>query len=552
MTERPELTMEELRTRIAAAGVPIPEARQEMIRKFLSNTLAPIRAEDWRAARGLEPAVTFDAGGPAGGAGALIASAEPQRAPAPVGPPPAGPGEEWPYAGIRELGRRFRRLELSPVELTQRLLERTARLEPKLHAFVTVTADRALADAKAAETALVQGDPRPLLGIPIAYKDLYATRGIRTTAGSAVLADWVPAEDATCVARLQAAGCVMLGKLITHEFAFGIQFPGHRFPPARNPWNLDHIPGGSSSGSGAALAAGLTVGSLGSDTGGSIRGPAAFSGIVGLKPTYGRCSRAGVVTLSWTLDHTGPMARTVEDCAYLLGALAGHDAADPASSRAPVGDYLGQLTRGIQGLRVGVPRAYFLDGVQPEVAAAFERALATLRELGASVADVEIPSIWTAPAYMAILLAEAFAYHERDLRERPHLYGEGLREKLLAGGVFSGAEYVQAQRLRARLQAEMLEVLGRVDVLATPAMPSPALPFSVVQDPDLPYPFPRSLTSPFNMAGLPALALPCGFSASGLPLSLQLAGRPFDEATVLRAGQAYEQATEWHRRRPPV
>jgi aspartyl-tRNA(Asn)/glutamyl-tRNA(Gln) amidotransferase subunit A len=551
MTERPELTMEELRTRIAAAGVPIPEARQEMIREFLSNALASIRGEDWRAASRLEPAVTFDAGGPAGG-GARIESAAPHRAPAPVGSPPAGPGEEWPYAGIRELGRRFRRLELSPVELTQRLLERTARLEPKLHAFVTVTADRALADAKAAETALVQGDPRPLLGIPIAYKDLYATRGIRTTAGSAVLADWVPAEDATCVARLQAAGCVMLGKLITHEFAFGIQFPGHRFPPARNPWNLDHIPGGSSSGSGAALAAGLTVGSLGSDTGGSIRGPAAFSGIVGLKPTYGRCSRAGVVTLSWTLDHTGPMARTVEDCAYLLGALAGHDAADPASSRAPVGDYLGELSRGIQGLRVGVPRAYFLEGVQPEVAPAFERALATLRELGASVADVEIPSIWTAPAYMAILLSEAFAYHERDLRERPHLYGEGLREKLLAGGVFSGAEYVQAQRLRARLQAEMLEVLGRVDVLATPTMPSPALPFSVVQDPDLPYPFPRSLTSPFNLAGLPALALPCGFSASGLPLSLQLAGRPFDEATVLRAGHAYEQATEWHRRRPPV
>jgi aspartyl-tRNA(Asn)/glutamyl-tRNA(Gln) amidotransferase subunit A len=548
MTERPVLSMEELRARIAAAGVPILEARLEMVRKLLSNALAPIRAEDWRAASTLEPAVTFNAGRPSGGAPLIDSAAQGQER----NPAATSSDDELPYAGIRALGRRFRKREVSPVELTQTLLQRIARLEPKLHAFVTLTADRALADAKAAEAALLQGDPRPLLGIPVAYKDLYATRAIRTTAGSAVLADWVPVEDATCVTRLQAAGCVMLGKLITHEFAFGIQFPGHRFLPARNPWNLEHIPGGSSSGSGAALAAGLVAGSLGSDTGGSIRGPAAFSGIVGLKPTYGRCSRAGVVTLSWTLDHTGPMARTVEDCAYLLGALAGHDSADPASSRAPVGDYLSGLGQGIRGLRVGVPRAYFLEGIQPEVVAAFEQALGTLRELGASVADVEIPSIWTAPAYMAIMLSEAFAYHERDLRERPHLYGEGLRDKLLAGGVFSGSEYVQAQRLRARLQAEMLEALRRVDVLATPTMPSPALPFSVVHDPDLPYPFPKSNTAPFNMAGLPALALPCGFSSTGLPLSLQLAGRPFDEATVLRVGHSYEQATEWHRRRPPV
>ncbi len=250
------------------------------------------------------------------------------------------PSDDLAYAGIRELGRRFRSGALSPVELTTFQLRRIERLEPTLHAFVTVTADRALADAKAAEAAIARGDRRPLLGIPVAYKDLYATRGIRTTAGSALLEDWVPDDDATCVTRLQDAGCVMLGKLITHEFAWGIQTPGHRFPPARNPWSRDHIPGGSSSGSGAALAAGLCAGALGSDTGGSIRGPAAFSGIVGLKPTYGRCSRAGVVTLSWTLDHTGPMARTVEDCAYQLQALAGHDPLDPASSRAPVADYL--------------------------------------------------------------------------------------------------------------------------------------------------------------------------------------------------------------------
>src|SRR5882724_5774371 len=301
--------------------------------------------------------------------------------------------DELCYAGIRELGGLFRRRELSPVDYVTDQLRRIETLDKNLNAYVTVTAERALADARAAEAALKRGDAGPLAGIPIAYKDLYATRGIRTTAGSALLADWVPDHDATCVSRLQQAGMVMLGKLITHEFAFGIQFPGHRFPPARNPWNLDHIPGGSSSGSGAALAAGMTVGSLGSDTGGSIRGPAAFCGIVGLKPTYGRVSRAGVVTLSWTLDHTGPMARTVEDCAFLLQPLAGYDPADPASSRAPVDDYVAPLGRDIRGLKIGVPRAYFLEEVDTEVARAFEEALEKLRRLGAEVRDVQIPSL---------------------------------------------------------------------------------------------------------------------------------------------------------------
>src|SRR5215813_15458306 len=230
-----------------------------------------------------------------------------------------------------------RRSAASAVRASSRA--RSAVRVTKAYAFVTLTADRALDDARTAEAALRRDDPRPLLGIPVAHKDIYCTRGIRTTGGSALLADWLPEADATCVRRWQEAGTVLLGKLITHEFAFGLQLPGHRFQPARNPWNLDHIPGGSSSGSGAALAAGLTVGALGSDTGGSIRGPAAFCGIVGLKPTYGRCSRAGVLTLSWTLDHTGPMARTVEDCALLLQPLAGHDPLDPASSRAPVDDY---------------------------------------------------------------------------------------------------------------------------------------------------------------------------------------------------------------------
>jgi aspartyl-tRNA(Asn)/glutamyl-tRNA(Gln) amidotransferase subunit A len=459
--------------------------------------------------------------------------------------------DELCYAGIRVLGQRFRAGDLSPVELTTRLLERIARLEPALHAFVTLTADRALADARRAEAALRRGGAGPLTGIPVGYKDLYATRGVRTTAGSALLADWEPEADATCVARLEEAGCVMLGKLITHEFAWGIQTPGHCFEPARNPWNLDHIPGGSSSGSGAALAAGLCVGALGSDTGGSIRGPASFSGVVGLKPTYGRCSRAGVVTLSWTLDHTGPMARSAEDCAYLLQALAGHDPLDPASSRAPVGDYVGALGQPARGLRVGVPaRDFFCEGADPDVVQAFEAALATLRGLGAEVRDVAMPHIWDSPSFMVIMAAEAFAYHERDLRERPEVYGDLLRERLLHGGLYTGSEYVQALRLRERLRRDMLAVLRTVDLLATPTSPRPAPTFAQMWDPTVG--FPRSNMPPFNLSGLPALALPCGLSRAGLPLSLQLAGRPFDEATVLRAGHAFQTATDWHCRRPPV
>ncbi len=454
------------------------------------------------------------------------------------------------YATIRELGARYRTRELSPVEVTQALLARIEKLDPTLHAFVTLTADRALADARAAEEALRRGDARPLLGIPVAHKDIYLTKGIRTTGGSALLADWVPDQESTCGRRWQEAGTVLLGKLITHEFAMGLQFPGHRFEPARNPWNPAHIPGGSSSGSGAALAAGLVYGATGSDTGGSIRGPAAFCGIVGLKPTYGRSSRAGVLTLSWTLDHTGPMARTVEDCALLLQPLAGHDALDPASSRAPVDDYTASLGRDVRGVRIGVVRNYFFEGVDPEIERAFEEAMATLRRLGAEVRDVTIPSLAATHSFLLILLAEAYAYHERDLRAHPELYGEVLRERFLAGGLVTAPEYVQAQRIRAQICGETAEVLRGVDVLATPTTPKPATPFALAYDPE--FGFPRSNMAPFNITGSPTLALPCGFSSSGLPLSLQLAGRAFEEALVLRVGHAYEQATTWHTRRPPM
>ncbi|PYN98505.1 MAG: Asp-tRNA(Asn)/Glu-tRNA(Gln) amidotransferase subunit GatA [Candidatus Rokuibacteriota bacterium] len=454
------------------------------------------------------------------------------------------------YTTIRELGARYRARELSPVEVTRELLARIEKLDPALHAFVTVTPDRALADARAAEEALRRGDARPLLGIPVGHKDIYLTRGIRTTGGSALFADFVPDNESTVVRRWQDAGTVLLGKLITHEFAFGLQFPGHRFPPARNPWNQEHIPGGSSSGSGAALASGLLHGATGSDTGGSIRGPAAFCGITGLKPTYGRVSRAGVMTLSWTLDHTGPMARTVEDCAYLLQAMAGHDPADPACSTRPVDDYVGALDGNVQGLRIGVPRNYFFEDADPDNVRAFEEALGTLRKLGVEVRDLTIPAFNRSRSFMLIMMSEAFAYHEGDLRRRPELYGEVLRERIMTGALVTGSEYVQAQRLRMQTCAEVAEVMKTVDVLATPTTPKPAPTFKMMYDPEIA--FPRTNMPPFNLTGQPTLALPCGFSASGLPLSLQLSGRAFEEATVLRLGHAYQRATNWHTRRPPV
>ena len=454
------------------------------------------------------------------------------------------------YTTIRELGTRYRKREVSPVEVTGALLARIEKLDPALHAFVTLTPDRALADARAAEEALRKRDSRPLLGIPIGHKDIYLTRGIRTTGGSALFADWVPEEESTVVTRWAEAGTVMLGKLITHEFAFGLQFPGHKFPPARNPWNPEHIPGGSSSGSGAALAAGLVHGATGSDTGGSIRGPAAFCGITGLKPTYGRCSRAGVMTLSWTLDHTGPMARTVEDCAYLLQGMAGHDARDPASSTHPVDDYVGALEGDVRGLRIGVPRNYFFEDADADLVQEFERALDDLRKLGAEVRDITIPSFNASRSFFLILVTEAFAYHEQDLRQRPELYGEVLRERIMSGALVTASEYVQAQRIRMQICADVAEAMKTVDVLAAPTSPKPATPFKIAHDPELA--FPRSNMPPFNLTGQPTLAVPCGFAKSGLPVSMQLAGRAFEETTVLRLGHAYQRATDWHTRRPPV
>src|SRR5215208_4755230 len=454
------------------------------------------------------------------------------------------------YLSVAEAAAGFRRREFSPVDLTRSLLERIERLNPTLRAFVTVTAESALAEAREAETRLLRGDDAsPLLGIPVAHKEIYDTAGVRTTAGSALFTDRVPARDAEAVARWRAAGTVQLGKLITHEFAIGIQWPNEHFPPARNPWDLQRIPSGSSSGSGAALAAGLCLGATGSDTGGSIRGPAAWCAITGLKPTYGRVSRAGVVTLAWSLDHVGPMARTAEDCALLLQPLAGYDPADPASANVPVSDYSARIEEGVRGLRIGVPRdGYFWDGLAPEVERALEEALDVFRSLGAEVRDLRIPSIDAADAGILIMLVEAFAYHQDDLRARPEKYGRVAGNLFRAGGMFTGGEYVQAQRLRARLCQDVVAAFREVDLFLCPASPEPPVTFETT------YGAPRRVrnrTIPFNMTGSPALVQPCGFTEEQLPLGMQLVGPHFNEALVLRAAHAYQRETDWHRR-PPI
>jgi aspartyl-tRNA(Asn)/glutamyl-tRNA(Gln) amidotransferase subunit A len=459
------------------------------------------------------------------------------------------------YLTIDEARDLLRRRRLSPVELTHAFLNRIEAVDHKTHAFVTVTAEAALEQARVAEAEIAHGKYRgPLHGIPIALKDLYNTRGVRTTAHSRVLADNVPLEDATAVARLRRAGAVILGKLAMHEFALGGQpDPRALFPPARNPWDLSRIPGGSSSGSGVAVAAGLCMGALGSDTGGSIRRPASHCGIVGLKPTYGRVSRYGVYPLAWSLDHCGPMTRTVEDTALMLQAIAGADPQDPTASAAPVPDYRAALRAGIQGLRIGVPRHYYFTNepdVDPQVLAAVDQALDTLRGLGCEVRDVEVPSLADAsPAGSIIMTSEAYAYHEKDLRERPDDYGP-TRRQFLIGGLLTAADYIQAQRVRGILREEFAAVLRDVDVLVTPSFPMTAPPFEGV-DPAASSRGFRYLT-PFNLTGLPALSVPCGFTAAGLPIGMQVVARPFAEETVLRLGYAYQQATPWTSRHPDL
>lgn len=459
------------------------------------------------------------------------------------------------YLTIREAGALLKRGALSPVELTRAFLDRIAALDGTLHAYITVLADQALATARSAEAELLRGDYRgPLHGIPIALKDLYDTKGIRTTASSRVFAQRVPTEDATTTTRLAAAGTILLGKLAMHEFALGGPDPTCGFPLARNPWNLDHIPGGSSSGSGAAVAAGLCMGSLGSCTGGSIRGPAAYCSMVGLKPTYGRVSRYGVVPLSWSLDHCGPMTWTVEDTALMLQAIAGPDPNDPTCSRAPVPDYSAALIDTIKGLTIGVPRHFFWADdprIDQETLRVVDSAVQTLSDLGAKVQDVTVPTLqYAGAAQPAIMLSEAFAYHQRLLRSQPEEFGDMVRARFRTGGLFSSADYVQAQRVRNVLKRDFAAVLQQVDVVVSPSMSSPAPAFATIDG--MTTARRPSFTGPYNLTGMPAISIPCGFTAAGLPVGLQIAGKPFDEPTVLRVAYTYQQAARLFERRPQL
>jgi len=459
------------------------------------------------------------------------------------------------YLTISEAGAGLRRKEFSPVELTKACLERIRAIDGKLHSFITLTAELALRQAEQAEKELHSGHDRgPLHGIPIALKDLYAAKGIRTTCHSAVLEHWIPDHDATAVNKLQEAGTILLGKLGMHEFAFGGPSVDAPFPAVRNPWNTAHIPGGSSSGSGAALAAGLCYGALGSDTGGSIRTPSSHCGIVGIKPTYGRVSRYGVVPLSWSLDHAGPMARSVEDCAILLQAIAGYDPRDPASANVAVPDFRARSRDGIKGLRFGVPRANWFDenkGTDPETEAVFDNALKTLESLGAVIVEIDgKPFSIARKANQTILVCEAYAYHEKTLQETPMKFGSSVRRRMLEGAFLSAADYITAQRARSVLNGQIRANFSRVDVFAVPSAPRPPEAFDSM-DPNEQNLRPN-FTNPFNLTGLPAISVPCGFTSGNLPAGLQIVAGPFEEATCFRVAYAYEQATEWHRRRPPI
>jgi aspartyl-tRNA(Asn)/glutamyl-tRNA(Gln) amidotransferase subunit A len=455
---------------------------------------------------------------------------------------------------IAEASRLIGSKKISPVELTRACIDRISRLDGTLHAFLHRDDERALASARAAEAEIAGGKRRGALhGIPIGLKDIYNTKDMPTTGHSRQLEGNRPSEDATATRLLAEAGTILLGKLATHEFAFGGPSFDLPWPPARNPWNPDHFTGGSSSGTGAAVAAGLVLGGLGSDTGGSIRLPAAFCGLVGLKPTYGLVSRAGVLPLAYSLDHAGPLAWTVEDCALLLQAIAGYDPADPASARRAVPDFSGELGKGAKGLRIGVIRHFHEhdNPVNDATKAGLEGAIAFYRGEGAEVRDVSLPPLidWRASG-LVILLAEGFAVHAHWMRTRPERYGELLRDRLALGALISGADYVQAQRRRAELNAALARVLDTCDVLLTATVPAEApridrVPkWGIVEQPNF--------TSVFNVAGVPALSLCTGYGEGGLPLAMQLVAKPFAEPTLFRAAHAYERATAWRARRPAL
>ena len=461
---------------------------------------------------------------------------------------------ELAYLTLAEASTHLRRKELSPVEYTQELLERIHNHDARFNTFLLQTPELALRQARRAEADIQAGNWRgPLHGIPYGLKDIIDVEGLPTTGHSRILADNLARADAFVAQRLRAAGAVLLGKLSTHEFALGGPSFDLPWPPARNAWNRDYFPGGSSSGSGAALAAGFLPAALGSDTGGSVRNPASMCGIVGMKATYGRVSRRGVLPLSYSLDHVGPMTRTVTDNALLLNVISGHDPQDPGSSRDAVPDFSAALEEGVNGLRVGVIRRFYNGDFEAdaEMAESIEDAVRTLARQGAEIQEIDPgPLADYSSTNRMILLSEAYAIHEKWLQQRPADYAALTRQRLLPGAFFRAVDYVHALRQREVLRQRFNDCMASVDVAVTASSMEPACP---IEDAELcERLYGRQARAPFNLTGSPALAVPTGFASTGLPLSMQIIGRPGDEATVYRVARAHERETQWTSRHPEL
>ena len=463
------------------------------------------------------------------------------------------------YMSAGDLSKLVQNKEISPVEIIEAHLTRIDATEPVLNSFITLLADEARGAALQAEKDIQAGRYKgPLHGIPVALKDLYNTGGVRTTSGSRIFDNFIPTEDCTVAAKFQQAGAILVGKLNMHPFAYGPTGENLDYGHMHNPWNPDMVTGGSSGGSGSAAAAGQCTITTGSDTGGSIRIPAALCGIVGLKPTYGLVSRHGLTALSWSLDHPGPMTRTVEDAAITMNVIAGHDPKDVASAKVDIPDYTSALSGDIKGLRIGIVKEYFETPLDPQVKKAVMDAIGLLESMGAEVKEVSYPMFNQSQAISStVLMSEATAYH-RDLLEKDgHQIYEPVRQRLEAGLFISAAEYLRAQQARTIFDNQGRRLLDDVDLLAGPTEPvtAPRIMASKVMAGEQEVGVVGALTQytrPYNINGFPAISVPCGFSDENMPIGLQLAGKPFDELTVLRAAHAYEQATDWHTRRPPV
>jgi len=484
---------------------------------------------------------TFLTAGIAAAAWSLTAFAEPQ---------------DLALLSLKKASELLRSKQASPVELTQACLKRIDKYGPVVNAFITVTGDSALATARAMEAEAQRGKWRgPLHGIPIALKDNIDTAGVRTTAASELFKDRIPAEDAEVVRKLKNAGAIILGKLNMHEFAYGATSAVSYFGPVHNPWALDRVSGGSSGGSAAAIASDLCFGTLGTDTGGSIRIPGSHCGVVGLMPTYGRVSNRGVIPMAWTLDHVGPICKTVEDAALMLGVIAGYDEMDPTTVDVPVPDYSRALRMQASRLRVGLPRASFFENLDPEYAAAVESAIGVLRKLTAGTMDVQLPP---AVGAQTIWGPETYAWHAKWLAESPQKYQAATRAQMIRSNEVKPDVYAQARRQVDLVRREIRKVFTSVDVLVAPTMKGPPATIAASLNPAAPTgAIPRgagggNLNTPgaFDVYGLPAMTVPCGFTKSGLPIGLQISAAPFAESNMLAVAHAYEQATEWHTRRP--